>query len=272
MLLMIAISIITSSCKKTPQPDTGNNHTNQTTTALTKLGETYILGAKTKAIVYSSGEIKTGYNTIYVSLYDSIDGSSLSNGHLEVMPIMNDGLMYHSAPVENTEDSIATNGIFKCAVIFTMAGSSSEWSLNLMFHNHKNNLEGTGNLGVAVTDSSPSSCINTILAADSNRSVIICLREPKSPVVGVNDFELVIYEKLSMMEFSPLNNYIVEIDPEMPSMGHGSPNNVNPIVTGNGHYNGKVNFTMTGQWNIKLNISKNGSLICNDKYFEVNVQ
>ncbi len=40
----------------------------------------------------------------------------------------------------------------------------------------------------------------------------------------------------------------------MPSMEHGSPNNLNPTDFGNGHYKGKVNFTMTGMWRINIDI------------------
>jgi hypothetical protein len=44
----------------------------------------------------------------------------------------------------------------------------------------------------------------------------------------------------------------------MPSMGHGSPNNINPLHIKNGHYKGKVNFTMTGDWRINLVLNKDG--------------
>ncbi|MNR44863.1 hypothetical protein D3C85_1636520 [compost metagenome] len=46
--------------------------------------------------------------------------------------------------------------------------------------------------------------------------------------------------------------------PEMPSMGHGSPNNVEPVITKNGIYKGKVNFTMTGDWKINFVLAKGG--------------
>jgi hypothetical protein len=55
----------------------------------------------------------------------------------------------------------------------------------------------------------------------------------------------------------------------MPSMGHGSPNNVNPVHTSNGHYLGKVNFTMSGFWRVHLTIKKNGVLLSNDQYFDI---
>lgn len=54
----------------------------------------------------------------------------------------------------------------------------------------------------------------------------------------------------------------------MPSMGHGSPNNVNPVHIEKGHYRGKVNFTMTGEWQIKLKVFKNGVLLRDDLMFE----
>ncbi len=50
-------------------------------------------------------------------------------------------------------------------------------------------------------------------------------------------------------------------------MGHGSPNNVNPVSTGKGHYKGKVNFTMTGEWKINVIVKKDGNIISKDLYF-----
>ena len=61
-----------------------------------------------------------------------------------------------------------------------------------------------------------------------------------------------------MMTFPAEDNFSITMTPEMPSMGHGSPNNVNPVLTKNGHYKGKVNFTMTGDWRINLVLNKEG--------------
>lgn len=52
-------------------------------------------------------------------------------------------------------------------------------------------------------------------------------------------------------------------------MGHGSPNNVNPTNSGKGHYKGKVNFTMAGDWRINLDIYKNGAVVDTSLYFDV---
>ena len=181
-------------------------------------------------------------------------------------------MMQHSCPVENTADTTTTDNYFKTAVVFSMPGTASEWSLNLNFHNHKNGLEGSGTLGVNVISSSPARFKSTVLSLDSNSSVLISLVGLLNPQVGINDFEITLHKKASMMSFPAIDNYSVEIIPEMPSMGHGSPNNVNPILTSNGHYVGKVNFTMTGLWRINLKLYKNGTLISSDQYFETTLQ
>lgn len=272
LLAIAGILVLTFSCKKnTTSPEEVTPIVNQTND-LTKIGETYIMGAKAKAIIYSTKPFETGYNIVYVALYDSVDGSILSNGHFDVMPLMSSGSMQHGCPVENTEDTVTTNGYFKAAVIFSMAGNSTEWSLNLHFHNHKNNLEGIGTIGVNVIAGSPVKFLSTVIPLDSNAAVFISLITPAAPQVGINDFEIVLHKRTSMMDFPSINNYSIEIDPIMLSMGHSSPNNVNPVLTSNGHYAGKVNFTMTGLWRINLKLYKNGALISSDQYFDTTLQ
>jgi hypothetical protein len=54
-------------------------------------------------------------------------------------------------------------------------------------------------------------------------------------------------------------------------MGHGSPNTVNPVSKGMGHYSGTVNFTMTGAWRINMTFRKGGRVIGKTVFFDVNV-
>ena len=126
MLTVAAIVALTFSCKKNhTSPEEVTEDTN-TTVSLIKIGETYITGAKAKAILYSKKALETGYNEVYVALFDSIDGSPLSAGHFSMMPMMDMGMMQHSSPVENTKDTITTNGYFKTAVVFSMPGNNTQ--------------------------------------------------------------------------------------------------------------------------------------------------
>ncbi len=55
----------------------------------------------------------------------------------------------------------------------------------------------------------------------------------------------------------------------MPAMGHGSPDNVNPVNTSMGHYLGTANFTMGGLWYVNMTIKDdNGDVMDDANYFE----
>lgn len=272
LLLILVVFLSISSCKKSNQNPNDEETINEPTPTLNnlkKIGETYIVGAKAKAIIYSPKDLETGYNTVYIALYDSIDGLSLTNGTLSLTPIMNMGTMTHGCPVENPVGNSTVDGYFKAAVIFSMPGSSNEWALKLNFLNSKNGLSGNGSVNVSVTLSSPAKFKSTTLTLDSSKKVFISLIEPTTPKVGINDFEIVLHQKYSSNYYPAINNYSIEIIPEMPSMNHGSPNNVSPVNIGNGHYKGKVNYTMTGLWYVRLKIYKNGTVISSDQYFEM---
>jgi hypothetical protein len=266
-LILSCTLLSVTSCKKDNEPDTKAPKTNPLANML-RLGEVNLSGSGAKAIVYAADSLLTGYNEIFVQLYDTANGKQLLDGHFSITPMMDMGMMEHSAPVENTTDSAPENGIYKAMVVFSMPGSASEWSLNMQYHNHATDKEGEGKLGIKVSDSSPSRLINTTMAGDGDAKVLIALVQPSKPKTGVNDFEVVIHKKASMMSFPAVEDYTVEIEPHMPSMGHGSPNNVNPVHTAKGHYKGKVNFTMTGLWQIKLKVYKSGVLLRDDLYFE----
>ena len=109
-----------------------------------------------------------------------------------------------------------------------------------------------------------------ISAHDPNQRVFVALVHPKMPEIGINDFEVVVYERQTMMSWPAVEMLNIEIDPEMPTMGHGSPNNEHPTDIGEGHYLGKVNFTMSGYWkvNMKLMTSTN-EMMKDDAFFDI---
>ena len=74
------------------------------------------------------------------------------------------------------------------------------------------------------------------------------------------------------MNFAPDSSYNVMIDAEMPSMsGMNSPNYVNPVYTGNGHYLGKVDFIMSGEWQINMSLLHNTALADSSHYFDLSL-
>lgn len=235
---------------------------------LKKIGETYVYATAAKAIIYADKDFVVGYNNVYVMFYDSVDNTLLSDGHCRLSTLMDMGSMKHGSPVEDPDNATPEKGLYKGAAVFQMAsGMMGTWKLTISYHNHKIDKEGTGELPITVHSTS-NTTIKTIVTSDST-TVMISLVKPTNAKVGINNFELLLNKKETMMLFPAITDYEIEINPEMPSMGHGSPNNVNPVHQAKGRYHGKVNFTMTGLWRINIKLKKNGSTLSESTYFDV---
>lgn len=239
-----------------------------------KLTEGYALGASAKVEVWGQKNFFMGYNKLIVVLYDSLNQKvKLTDAHIHFLPLMtmnmNGMIMKHSAPVENPEET-AINEVFPGAVAFQMpTAMDGTWKLGVSVHNHKIDKEGEAEFDITVDNPTPSvMTVFSALAPDNNKLVLSIL-EPSKPKVGMNDIEFTIHRKASMMDWPADDSYTIEITPEMPSMGHGSPNNVNPVSSGNGHYKGKVNFTMTGEWRVNVVVKKAGQAISQNLYFNI---
>lgn len=239
---------------------------------LTKLSEGYAVGASAKVEIWGSKNYFVGYNSLKIVVLDSTNLSNkITDAHIEFLPVMTMGAMpmaplkmavtTHACPVENP-DTKAVDGLFSGAVVFQMPTTDSGvWKLGLALHNHLNDKEGELVLDIVVDQPTPS--VQTVFTAQTvdASKLILTLLQPTKPVVGINDIEFTLHRKVDMMNFPGDDSYTLAIEPTMPSMGHGSPNNVNPTSTGNGHYKGKVNFTMTGEWQISVDVKKDGAVV-----------
>jgi len=263
-------------CKKESDDSNNNNNNNNNPTPTDsipsnyiKVGEAYMIGASAKAVVYSTKEITVGYNKLYIAMYDSTTNTRLNDGHVEVEGHMEMGSLSHATPVENFEVSTNTDKFWKANVYFIMSGSTG-WTLKLHFHNHKNDKEGEGGIAVSVANTTLPVLASFSDSSLSGHTVFLSMIYPQKSSVGVNDFEFTAFEKYNDDSFPAVNDYTVNMTPIMVSMGHSSPNNVNPVSIGEGHYNGDVVFTMSGKWRIYLTMKKNNITLADSLYFDVN--
>lgn len=256
------LALFSASCtKNNPEPDP--------TLGLTKIASGYATGASTKVEIYTDNPgIITGFNNLFVVLYDSTNNTYLDKAQVLLTPMMDMGMMSHTAPFENPASENANNHLFACNVMFIMPSTAGTWSLNLEIRNRVANSTGTIKFPITVTDPVKQNMASFKNSADG-ASYFIAMVQPAKPKIGINDFEMVVYRKASMMSFPADSSYNISIEPEMPTMGHGSPNNVNPVHIHNGHYRGKVNFTMTGFWRIHLNFQRNGAVVDSTKYVDL---
>jgi hypothetical protein len=240
---------------------------------LTKLKEGYAIGASTKVEIWGDKNFFAGYNKLTVVLYDSLDlTGKITNAHIHLMPVMTMKMgnmdMQQSTPVENP-DELAINGAYPCAIAFVMPSDAADiWQLGVEVHNHVTGKEGEAQFDITV-DNPDESVIKVFSSLKGDGTLALSMVKPTSPVIGMNDIEFAIYKEISMMEWQSADSYTIEITPEMPAMGHGSADNVNPVNKGNGHYLGKVNLASAGEWKVDVLVKKEGIAVSDGLFFNI---
>ncbi|GMU87018.1 MAG: hypothetical protein AMXMBFR48_22590 [Ignavibacteriales bacterium] len=213
-----------------------------------KAGEIFLAGAK--VTLYADDSLRVGYNKLYIRLTDSAKGTTLNDVELQVTPVMHMMTHTHSSPVIQPE--ICQCGISPFGAVFTMpSGDMGEWSMRLTLNNRALNRTEIGALPVTVLNTSHVK----VVTASNGSSYVLTYVPIKTPKVGINDVSFFLHKKETMMEWPAVTNAEIIMTPDMPSMGHGSPNNVNPVHASLGEYKGKVNFTMTGEWRITCQVN-----------------
>ncbi|MEQ9065025.1 MAG: FixH family protein [Vicingaceae bacterium] len=274
MVLPLSAALILSGCKKDEEeivpfvPPPIDNPVE----GLVMVGSGSIDENETDVRVYAEKDLFVGYNKLYVVLLEKGSTNQITSAHVMLKPMMamNSG-MNHSCPTENPEDQNPAEGLFVGAAIFIMpSGDMGNWTLNVTVHNHNNGLEGEVGIPISVMNP-PDTRVFSFKSPVDQKSIFITMIEPSMPAVGMNDFIVAAHYRADMMNFPPLEDLNISFEPEMPTMGHGSPNNVNPVHTENGHYQGVVNFTMDGFWRLNMFIADQNDVILDEThYFDVN--
>jgi hypothetical protein len=211
-----------------------------------------------------------GYNYVYAVVKDAA-GNVVESADVFFTPMMDMGMMMHSSPVEQpmwNSDAKADKG----TVTFIMPSANGSWTVEVYVEDMSTMEMGAATFPIDVM-TKPEAKLFSFMSTVDQSKIFVALVEPQMPSVGLNDFEVVIYKKTSMMDFPPVTDLNLTIDPEMPTMGHGSPNNVDPVATTDGHYMGKVNFTMTGYWKVNMEIKDAQNMMMYDQgFFDITFQ
>ena len=216
--------------------------------------------------IFSDDELIMGYNEVYVQIEK--DGAFVTNYEVELSPLMSmSSGMTHACPIE--QPTVHSDGYYQGAVAFVMPTSDmGTWnlSLGLMPNGGGNSEIDFGEVQVLTPEYTRMfSFMNPL----DSTPTFVALVDPMNPTVGMNDFEVAIFEKESMMSWPPVEGLSATIYPEMPTMGHSSPGNVNPEDILNGHYKGEVNFTMTGYWEVTLDLYQDTSVVQEGLVFSI---
>jgi hypothetical protein len=222
--------------------------------------------------LYADQKLFVGYNKIYTVLLEKGTMKQVKSAQVTYIPMMDmvTGVT-HACPTENPETTDPKDGLFEGAAIFIMPTSEmGAWRFGVHVINNANGMEGEVDIDIAVVNPADARVFSFESPVDLKK-IFITLAEPSKPEVGMNDLVVMAHVKASMTSFPPIENLNIEFEPTMPSMGHGSPNNENPVHMLNGHYQGVVNFTMNGFWRLDMTIKDDMNVIIDDTHsFDVN--
>lgn len=168
----------------------------------------------------------------------------------------------HGAPVIGGP-ALGADGLYHCAVVFQMATSDmGSWSASV----------GVMRPGSPAVEAS----FPSLTVADSGRAKTFSYTDPDTaavtkyvaslnfeaaPRVGLNPVVVTLHRMQDMMTFVPVDDAVFVLDPQMPSMGHGSPGSVNPTLASSGVYEGQLSFSMAGDWETTVTVSRAGVTI-----------
>lgn len=205
-------------------------------------------------------EPATGYNPLYAKVTDA-SGRVLRRARLTLTPLMDMGTKIHAAPVE--QPAGLSGDVFPAAVVFTMpGGDAGSWTIRADVYD---SADGTG-AQIAVPVQVGESGRTSVVTGTDGDTYIVTMACMCGAAVGMNDIEFLVHRKQDMMTFPPVEDLTLVMTPDMPSMGHGSPNNADPTHRDNGHYEGRVNFTMTGEWRIRLELKRGDATVAQTSF------
>jgi hypothetical protein len=262
--LLYAISITLISCEKSDDQEDQDSD-------LVKISSVISVDQSFKVDLYARDTLFEGYNKLFLSITNQETKQPLSEAELKLKPMMDMITMKHSAPFENPAGVVNTEGYFEGAVVFIMPSTGDMgWTLEVNIKTV--DTEGTATLIIPVVRSLEEARKINVISAIDECKYFVSILEPVEPKVGINTCEFTIHYKESMMSFPPAKDITMEIEPEMPSMDHGSPNNEHPAHIGEGHYVGKLNFTMTGWWRVHITLKKGDEIITDDAFMDITLQ
>lgn len=205
-----------------------------------------------KAELLSARDLHVGRNVVSYRV-TTIDGDLVTDAtlaHETTMHMhMGEHMHSHSSPsVDPGEDGVGE-------IIFTMAADD----------------HGTWDVALTVTrpgEEPTTLTFESVPVAESDArkdlvvgetKYIITLNFDSGVKVGMNPYVLTVHE-VGEHDFAAQTALDIGFEPEMPTMGHGSPNNVKPVHKANGNYEGVVNLTMPGLWHLDFTLGDLGSV------------
>lgn len=207
-------------------------------------------------------ELLAGASTLPVGLdalwlrVRTAGGTAVTDASVQFLPLMD--AMGHRCPVIGP-GAAGGDGLYRFHAVFQMAGA---WSAEVKVT--RGGVTGVVPLG-GLTVVTGKDLARTFQSGGSG--YVMALEFQAAPKVGLNPVVVTLHETQDAgATFAPVNDAALVLDPQMPSMGHGSPGSVNPALVGDGWYEGQLSFSMPGDWETTITASRGGTAVGAPKF------
>jgi hypothetical protein len=278
LMVMVTLSLSCSNGKSNPAGNVTGSHDTWPEVSVASAAS-YL--HHIKAELLSDDSLYLGYDSLAIVLRDSASGKVLTNAQVKWYPILDSGTTQSTAPVDSYGNAASADSLFLGGVLFLTPSDSTlvngGWLLRLRIRDNRYASTGDFNdstdLSIHVKNVSPLPLV--LWKGSDGLQRVTALVAPKSPISGTNVLELFIAKKTTEQSWIADTSWIITFISNMPSMKCVSPNCVNPSHTGNGHYKGIVNYTMSGDWRFTFTFSlSDGSFTASgdNQYIDVKVK
>lgn len=254
LLLAFSVAFSTSSCTADHSKKNGKNATDfilPKESDLVRIADT--VWDFTNYTIYADAKLNNKYHTIYLRLRDT-SGNPINDKSLDFYPEMSMGRMKHGGPFEHPV--ALGEGWYRGPMVFIMADipqMGKGWQLHTI-RSH-NRIKDTVAIKIPVTAAATMRTMSSGTRDDS-RIFISCLL-PDSVKQGKHPIRFLM-NKMDGHHFPVLDHYVIKLKTNRPTTETGSSENFAAESTGNGYYEGTVNFSMPGRWEVIVELWKEG--------------
>jgi hypothetical protein len=192
--------------------------------------------------LYASAPPQVGLNALAIAI-ETVGGAPVTDAAVEFLPLMTMGVESLRCPVIGPPLA-GPDGRYGFQVVFHAASGTGTWSAEVA-------VTRAGTTVVIPLSDFPVAAGKDLarsFAAGGSRYVM-ALEFESAPTTGLNPIVVTLHETHDLgMTFTPVSDATLVLDPQMPSMGHGSPGSEDPTLVSPGWYEGRLSFSMPGEW------------------------
>ncbi|MEX2478042.1 MAG: FixH family protein [Gracilimonas sp.] len=199
----------------------------------------------------SNKELETGANDLYWKIEQ--DGDIITPKSISINPMMDMGEMMHSTPYTQPQTADEDDRYMTNMAVFIMPGGMmGSWFIEFEITTQTDEVI-TGEIPIDVASSWK---LTSVQHQETDNVYYISWYNPQKPVVGNNDLTFLVHTRESMMNFPAVGDIEMEVYPYM-DMGGGSGHSTdftNPVASGDGFYEGDINYSMSGTWTTSVEL------------------